>query len=334
MPNSLERVYYSDVDYALDNSSAANMERSILWALKASLKKEILSTNSGAVTAWTCAGSSDSVTAGMDGSDRWTSSYNTAKLVFAAAGIAHSWIVIANTALGIWITLDLVDNATPAQQKMYVATVAPTGGSITARPTSTNELAINSASSLNTTTSTSAGKAHRCFESNGYFNFLVSQNGAVFNTCIAIVPLAETRSGDPFPWAVVTDWGSASNLACLLHANSGSAGQWRQSASHCKAFAVDGVTTVTLVPAVWAGATTSLWFGGTLTTTDAADSKYDDAPLYLVGISGSITIKGRLYDWRQTVGPAVASIFPAVAPDQTHLLVGNTWVPFTAAPTV
>lgn len=342
MPNSpAERTYYTDCDYALDNSSTTNIVKSIYWAFKASLKKEILNVNSAPVTAWTCEGSSDASTAGMDGVDRLgTSSFDATKWTKAAAGVAHTWIVLRNSTIGVWLTLDWITGLSDSAISMYISSVAPTGGTTLNRPTSTNEVILNSGSwnMILAIVGTTACKAHRCFDSEGYFIFGVSQNGSgVMHTILALQKVTEYRASDPYPWVFIKDTGTNATSAALLGANTTAVTttlQWRCTAPASRCFAVDGLTTMSVVPAFWASSSTNLWQGGTQTLADAADGKFDDAPVYMLGITGSVSVKGRLYDWRLTAGPATLSIFPAAVPSMTHMVMGNCWIPWTAVPTL
>lgn len=337
MPNALERTYYTDCDYALDNSSAVNNAKSTLWALKASLKKEILSANSAAVTAWTCEGSSDAVTAGIDGVDRWGSSFDATKLVFPSGAGARSWIVLKNAALGIWMLVDYGSAAQAYHCYVYLATSAFSGGSTTTSPTATNQIPAVDGTAFTVSTA-SAQKAHRVFDSEGYFIFGTSVNGSgTMHSVIALQKVTEVRTGDAKPWVFIHDLNSALSTQSLRGDNTStttSNPQWRGGSTHSACYAVNGTTKMTPVPAFWLGSGTTIWQGVTLTAADAGDGKFDDFPLYMVGIAGSTSVKGRLYDWRMTGGPANGSIYPAAVPSMTHLCIGHCWIPFTAVPTL
>jgi hypothetical protein len=85
-----------------------------------------------------CSGSSDSITAGMDGADRIT---DRTKVVNANAGTAHSWAVLKLSATGQQVCYDFSSATGP-----WIATVVHSpqglfsGGSITARPTAADEM--------------------------------------------------------------------------------------------------------------------------------------------------------------------------------------------------
>ncbi len=94
--------------------------------------------------AWTVDYSCDGVTAGVlaDGVDRWDADTD---LVFAAAGVAHSWIVLkqAGIAASFRLLLDLGVSTDARDINLYFSyTAGFTGGTTTARPTATDEVLI------------------------------------------------------------------------------------------------------------------------------------------------------------------------------------------------
>jgi hypothetical protein len=97
--------------------------------------------------AWTCQGSSDSATSGMDASDRWVASTN---LIWAASG-AHSWIVLrqAQITAQFEVCIDLLYTASARQAVIVISPSVGFGvanggtdGSTTTRPTATDEHVI------------------------------------------------------------------------------------------------------------------------------------------------------------------------------------------------
>lgn len=87
---------------------------------------------------WTVVGSSDSVTAGIDATDRWTT---TANIVFG--GTPFSWIVLKQTGLLANFQILLSCNVSGSDERRLTSYLSPnagfTGGSINARPTATDE---------------------------------------------------------------------------------------------------------------------------------------------------------------------------------------------------
>lgn len=93
---------------------------------------------------WTVTGSSDAVTAGMDATDRWSAD---SKLVGAAEGVNHSWIVLKQASINTnyCVLINLQSSNLGAVDFWVSPNAAFTGGSITNRPTSTQEFQITSA---------------------------------------------------------------------------------------------------------------------------------------------------------------------------------------------
>lgn len=107
--------------------------RAVLYRIKEQMK---------AIGGWTVKGSSNSTAAGMDNTDRWTSS-SSSVLVWANPGAIHSWIVLESTALGIQILLDL--QADGSNRTLWPS-ISPgklfTGGSTTTAPTATDQIQV------------------------------------------------------------------------------------------------------------------------------------------------------------------------------------------------
>lgn len=109
---ALTRAYSTRRDCLFpDRSTASLISKSHVWSLKAHLMNQI-STGTAGPTArdpasvWTCLGSSDGATGGLDGTDRWGSTFNASKIVYAGHGVAHSWIALQNAALGMQFVID------------------------------------------------------------------------------------------------------------------------------------------------------------------------------------------------------------------------------------
>ncbi len=93
---------------------------------------------------WTVRGSGNATTGALDTVDRWTTD---ADLTKAAAGVAHSWIVLRQTgiATNFEICIDLASATANACTLVVSPSAAFTGGSNTARPTATDEIVLISA---------------------------------------------------------------------------------------------------------------------------------------------------------------------------------------------
>lgn len=87
---------------------------------------------------WTCRGSSNGVTAGMDLTNRWAADTD---LVWAAG--TRSWIVLRQTGIGstFEICIDL-NSSNSYFVSMFYSFVGFSGGSVSARPTASDETAV------------------------------------------------------------------------------------------------------------------------------------------------------------------------------------------------
>jgi hypothetical protein len=339
MPNAWSRTWYTDVDYTLDDvSTAALMQKSILWAVKAAMKGEILNTSQPAGARWTCVGSSDAATAGMDNTDRWGTTFDATKVVGASGGSARSWIVLKSpNGIGpLYFTIHYNTDIGTNYVYYHVSKTLPTGGSTTARPTSAAELTWSGGSSQQFANTAAPGvpmRMHRVSDANGFFLLLVGKQAtARFNYALGFWPLLETVSGDLNPWVCWHQY--------LDNAGSGpmdsNQGNWRLSASDgaMKGRLHDNtqglpMSPLTLAPSMNAG--TDMFSSG---VADYVDGKYKDFEIPVWSwTTGFRTLRGVLADMRacSAVIPQ-ASMFEVGGP-LTHMLVGSTWVPFSAVPT-
>ena len=116
-----------------NSSIAITAQKDILYWLKSVLTNTNSASNTlPADRVWTVISSSNATT--TSASDLWTA---TSAITRAAAGVAHSWIVLRNTTLGVYIILDYVGSLNYACD-VIVSTDAPTGGTTLNRPTASN----------------------------------------------------------------------------------------------------------------------------------------------------------------------------------------------------
>jgi hypothetical protein len=108
----LSRAYHVRRDCLLpDRSSITNICKSNVWSLKAHLMNQIATGSIGptaraGTSVWTCLGSSDGVAGGLDAVDRWGSTFDATKIVFADHSTNHSWFALQNNTLGVQIVID------------------------------------------------------------------------------------------------------------------------------------------------------------------------------------------------------------------------------------
>lgn len=195
--------------------------RSVLWAWCACLVGTITGGTVGPEgpppTIGTVMGSSDGVTAGMDGNDRGLASavFNPAKWVRAQSGTqARSWIVIkiGNN----WLLLDYV-GAGDDRLFVYASRSPYSGGSITARPTAPNEFPSSTgvglivsegvAPTLNT-------RAHYVTDGVETFIFRTSRDGSGnFNLFFAGIELSNPPPGATMNWGFSSQFTSQGGRA-------------------------------------------------------------------------------------------------------------------------
>lgn len=135
--------WWSNTGYNVD--VIGGTAKDVWLAVKQLLMQQVAGPNVGsngavpASAAWTCAGSSDGTTAGMDGVDRWT---DITKVVNAGNGSNHSWIVLQSpatfTSSGSYYLLIDCNSGTVNNGTIAYANAVFTGGSVTNAPTSTN----------------------------------------------------------------------------------------------------------------------------------------------------------------------------------------------------
>ena len=142
---SVINTWRFNVSQSVSGASPAAMRQSLLLALVNSLLGSGSWTDASGVassvtTPWDVVSSSDSVTASAV--NHWDSASD---LVWAAEGVAHSWIVLRNpNFFGTSNPLYMLINCNPSGTQnatimMSFSRAGYTGGSITARPTATDE---------------------------------------------------------------------------------------------------------------------------------------------------------------------------------------------------
>jgi hypothetical protein len=205
-----ERTWNCAFDNAYNPSTALDMTKYQLWSLKALLCGHLGGLISGL---WSVYSSSDSATAGNGdgpGVDRWLATYDGTKIVRGTGGAVRSWIVLKSptnlTGLGVSFYLTIsFDGAADTSASLYMAKTAPTGGTTTARPTSTDEWVLNAAGAAwNAGTATPFTMwANIVLSTTGDFYFWTMQSGQVYSSlAVAVVAPVGCNSNDLFPvWA-------------------------------------------------------------------------------------------------------------------------------------
>lgn len=160
-----------------------------------------------AATPWTVRYSCDGVVAGAAGDlvDRWDSDSD---LVWANAGSAHSWIVLRQTGISATFEL-LIDTGSTSSANLTIETSTSgfTGGSTTARPTSTETANILTASSW----SSASDVSHRWNvwkSTDGECTRIALGYGGNFTFCLIVDKLNAPTSGFTVPYVVFSPYGA------------------------------------------------------------------------------------------------------------------------------
>ncbi len=292
-------------------SSALNVMRAVAFDTKSFIKgiKTGTTGTSGAPpagAAWICVGSSNGASyvaaSTTIQTDYWTDAFDSTKLVRAAAGVAHSWIVMKSptgiSSLGVPLYL-LISLGTDANTKLVVrgALTAFTGGTLTADPTSVDETDFTIFNTVADVTA-AASRAHYVTDANGNFSVYFSRNSqGYFHTMIGFqtwTPL----TGDAYPFTVIFDSHSSTRGAAkydgliLGQAGANTSGGCSQRSPDGSTASADGSGAKINQP------DNGSW--GSFTTLNAATGKHDAvaAVMNFRDSTGTIAaIRGTVPDW-------------------------------------
>lgn len=326
---ALSKTYYADFNIAYDNgSSSLNLMRSLVFGIKALLKGTKTGTNGPAGAApgssfWTVLGSSDGSTAGIDGTDRWTDTFDSSKLVRAAAGVAHSWVILSHATTATWLLIDL-GTASDTTFNLLFSRTAFTGGSITARPTATQEYGFTTASIADTTTAVTHRLSKVTDAAGNFFIFGAKTSAGLFHTWLGHTVLGSPRTGDSHPYVAIYESSvtgrGAGTYTGAMGRSTAAAGVQARSPNGASPGDV-GATTGIVLPQ-------SSYF--TVTHNNASDSLRDAFPAWFWWRGGSGTLsgtRGKLPDVGMVnAGTNPGDVSPATG-DSERVVVGNFLVP-------
>ena len=201
------RTWSQSMDNMVNDYSTATL---VCKSLAFQIKKGLL------LAGWTVTGSSDGTPAdgaGMDGNDRMTTSWDATKWICAAEGSNHSWFVMRHAGLGHSVCF----NMTSANYFTWGwARAEFTGGTVTNRPTSTEECwsgLLTQALFDNTAT---PHRISMLYNTDGDFIFMIVKGltgsgiGHVVSN-ISLLKLSDLAAGDSWPcvgWQYYVNTGS------------------------------------------------------------------------------------------------------------------------------
>lgn len=273
---------------------------------------------------WTCLGSSDGSTAGIDAVNRWVAHTNC---VFQTAGTAHSWILLQNVTLGLQCVLDCNPLAATSCGIAFAKIATPfTGGSTLNRPLSTGEFCCGT-----TTTGVNATFAfisdqitgnfnwtHYITTDDGRFLFLTSRTGlGVFSSFMGVLKTTGEPAGD------------TQNFFAFGHTLSIARGSPTYAniitAAGCSHRNINGTTNTI------GGVQSAGTFGGTLYPNgfgiDAATGNYNAFPCHVTSLGTQPAYRGLLLDI-QVVGTATVGGAIPTAAAQLRIVAGDLIIPW------
>lgn len=365
-------------NYVPTNASAANLCKNMIWfwtrlmlgdqtALTFYNESNAAIAGGGLSGQWfvwgSCDGSGGAVTtggtSGAPATDLWGSTFNAAKIVQAAAGSNHSWFVLGSpTNFGgsgqgpFYLIIDC-NSATNTSVSFYLCKTAPTGGSATARPTSTDEIPLITNPGTICATTTLNHHQYGILSTDGIFRIFQSRDGVgAFASVLSVDAFADGLAGDAWPVALLqchSDNPSSSNwvYGCVSMAVNNSNASLQITNGVWRIRSADGSSIGVATPFVpgWKdnnGTVVHLGWGISTSYTQASNpqngGKWDNVPFW--GILGQIGFgvpgyRGRLYD----VGISAARKWGggvlgdgAWDPTNLYMIVGDAWQPAVVAP--
>jgi len=263
-----------------------------------------------------------------NGAISWTErnnfTFDNTKITGAAT--AHSWMVLKSpAALGpYYLIIDLNVATVGTIGVVVVAKTAPTGGTTSARPTSTDEVTISTTSFFTTGT----GRMHGGIATDGNFHILSSADGSGWVGFLMFQVLADTKSNDLYKALLYCrGGGSGNNLASFT----GLQAQTTSSVRHFNGSVVLAPTALYMSGT----AVNNQFFNSFLTTADYVDSSYPDWPIYwLVTTVGYQSLKGRWVDYRWCPFSMLDGTAESNQSTPTSVVVNDIWVPYNAVPTI
>jgi len=337
---ALSKTWYTSGNLALASTGTATLcAYSSIWGILAMLTGNQSGTNGpeGARPSgcyWTLVGSSNSSTAGIDGTDRLhlAGAFTSGDWVRNTAGNAHSWCVLQspNGLLdGPWyLCFDYIGPSNDQTGSFVISKNAFTGGSTTARPTSTGESVIVGQQFCSTTAG--AGKLYLSTDANGGFRVLRSRNGtAYFDFVLAVEPAVEYHSGDAartFMWSNFND----ASPGTLLDTTNGIV---------IRGLCYDGTTALTgsnMNIANLSLRPTGTGLGANATALNVIDSTLDMYPcMYLYDVTATKKAgRGRFPDmWEVGLQVVAGSTVPATG-DPERIVFGHFAMPGSVAPSL
>lgn len=328
-----------NVPFGTENTTSnALLTQFAAWSLKQHLidahTTGTLHGTRAANSVWTVVGSSDGATAGLDGVDRWTTTFTASKIVRASQGSAHSWIVLRNVTSGLWVCIDM-NNTNSGTLSITCSQSAPTGGSTTTRPTMSGEWMAGLQRGTNSDVNASASSqivsestlntlyyTHFSCAEDGTFHFEVSRAGSGrMNVFLALWRTTGADASDTRNWYWIHDNQTTPRGAPHHGPSAGinfDAGTTTRLPSGSTASS-GGIRYVS-----FGGISDTHIYSGN-STLDFLTGQYYAEPLEVRELSPQVVDRGYFADIVFIGGVAVGSTYPSI--NQTHFCAGACLLP-------
>ncbi len=329
---TFSKTWQQDINRnSYDTTNTQGPSRSVLFYIKDFLTGHIGGATLGL---WTVDHSCDSAVAGTPGDtvDRWGTTYNRTKLVRAAPGVAHSWMVLKSaTTPALYLTLDYAGDANN-DVLFKMSKAAPTGGTRFDRPSATDEWGWDYLSGKNLAELVTTNHRLNGWLSTDGTQFMIAagkQGLGVMSFALIFATLADAHTSDQYPYV----------LACAFYAYG--RGGWGESlvgnqSDSTKMRNWDGsvVDSVCFVKPSVAGQYLLYYIP---VTGQATDGKTPDWPIWVSNYDGTLTrplIRGRIED---VFYGSSNTIIPTGEPNDStpqSVIFGDFWLPGTVVPLV
>jgi hypothetical protein len=209
-----ERNWAFSINNLYTPTSALDYTRYQMWALKALLCGHLGGLSGGL---WTVYSSCDGATAGNadgPGTDRWLASYNGSLLVRGTSSAVRSWIVLRGVMGPKTFYLNIsFDGTSDSAWSTYLSSVAPAGGTTTARPTASDEWFVGATNYTDTNDGTTPPyfiRVNMSLSDTGDFIFFTSRSGQQSASfAVMVVRVVGAHPADPYPVFTYRNFGSS-----------------------------------------------------------------------------------------------------------------------------
>lgn len=261
--------------------------------------------------------------------ERTLYTFDSAKIVQNTGGNAHSWFVLKSPAtLGPFYLILDCKSASVDQMSIMACKTAPTGGSTTARPTSTDEFGFSTVQSFLANGSVTQWMWHGALSTTGDFTLLGGRTpgAGAFETALIGQSLADTKSADNYKFVFYCAPAQGNGQNALTAARFSTSGFW-----YGQKF--DGSEVLGNLAPIEMGMSNGSSVFDDLALVDYTDGRYDDAVVYLVNnVAAKYTLKGRLYDIRRAPSSMPEGFCEPNPSTPASFTAGDYWFPGNAQP--